>query len=230
MAILILVTVLLLSFLVVRIGAVLLELTGLDEERARFQALSAFTGTGFTTSEAESVVIHPFRRRIITTLIILGNAGIVSVIGSLVASFWQKSSYEMLKNLLILLIGIWVIYRLSRSQRVKEQLRRKIKSRLEKSEHFHRVAFDYLLQQAKGYGVVRVKIPPDSPVAGKSLKELGTTKKSLLILSIERDDRLIPVPGADDVLQAGDVLLCFGQLNQVEKALCLGEEQCQADG
>ncbi|MDI6886556.1 MAG: hypothetical protein QMD22_09525, partial [archaeon] len=47
------------SFLVVRAAAIALMMTGMDEKRARFQALSAFTGTGFTTREAESVVNHP---------------------------------------------------------------------------------------------------------------------------------------------------------------------------
>lgn len=40
-------------------------MTGLDINIARFQALSAFTGTSFTTKEAEDVVDHPQRRRII---------------------------------------------------------------------------------------------------------------------------------------------------------------------
>ena len=228
MAVAILITIIFFLFLIVRVGAVLLELTGLDEERSHFQALSALTGTGFTTSEAESVVIHPFRRRIISTLMIIGNAGIITMIGSLVASFWQKSSYQMLINLLIIILGISIILRLSRSEKIKDYLRKRIRKRLEKSEQFHRVAIDYLLQQTKGYGVVRVKIPPDSPVVGKSLKELGTTKKSLLILSIERDEQLIPVPGADDTIQAGDILVCFGQMNQVERALCLGGQRCES--
>jgi len=65
------------SFLVIRAAAVALMMTGLDEKRAKFQALSAFSGTGFTTKEAESVINHPRRRRIVTWLMILGNAGIV---------------------------------------------------------------------------------------------------------------------------------------------------------
>jgi Trk-type K+ transport system membrane component len=69
-----------LSLLIVRAASVALVLTGLDQRRAWFQALSAFTGTGFTTREAESVVNHMARRRIISALMLLGNAGIVTVI------------------------------------------------------------------------------------------------------------------------------------------------------
>jgi Trk-type K+ transport system membrane component len=39
--------VIILSLLVVRAGAIALAMTGMDEKKARFQALSAFTRTGF---------------------------------------------------------------------------------------------------------------------------------------------------------------------------------------
>ena len=68
------------SYLVVRAASVMLMRTGLEEKRARFQALSAFTGTGFTTKEAELVVNHAQRRKIVTWLMILGNAGLATVI------------------------------------------------------------------------------------------------------------------------------------------------------
>ena len=69
--------VLLVSLLVARVGTVALTLTGMSREAARFQARSAFFGVGFTTGEAEAVVGHPVRRRIIMWLILLGNAGVV---------------------------------------------------------------------------------------------------------------------------------------------------------
>ena len=72
------------SFLIVRVGAVALELTGLEKNKALFQALSAFTGTGFTTRESEMIVGHPQRRRVVTILMVLGTAGIVSVIATFV--------------------------------------------------------------------------------------------------------------------------------------------------
>ena len=52
------------SVVVTRIAAVALRLTGMPADVARFQARSAFTGAGFTTSESEAVVNHPIRRRL----------------------------------------------------------------------------------------------------------------------------------------------------------------------
>jgi len=226
MAVAVLVTVLFVAFLIVQIGAVLLELTGLDRERSMFQAISAFTGTGFTTSEAESVVVHPTRRNVIIALMLVGNLGLITVIASMVASLWQKDTVRLGINVAIILVAVVIVYFLSRTKLVREGLRRKLKSRLEKSERFHQVAFDYLLQEAKGYSIIRVVVAAESPMVGRTLRELGTPKQSLLILSIERGDRLIPVPRGDDRIQAGDILLCFGLVDAVEKALCIKDKQC----
>ena len=62
--------ILILALMVIRIGAIALELTGLSTDVAAFQAQSAFSGVGFTTSESESIVNHPVRRKIIRTLIL----------------------------------------------------------------------------------------------------------------------------------------------------------------
>jgi len=61
--------VVLVSLLITRVATVAFTLTGLSRDVARFQARSALSGTGFTTSEAEAVVGHPVRRRIAPRLV-----------------------------------------------------------------------------------------------------------------------------------------------------------------
>jgi Trk-type K+ transport system membrane component len=48
----------LISFVAVRIGAVALHLTGVEWSQAKFQALSCFTGTGFTTNPPGDLQLH----------------------------------------------------------------------------------------------------------------------------------------------------------------------------
>ena len=52
MNLLLFVIVIIISFTVVRIGAIAFELTGMEWSVSKFQALSCFTGTGFTTKES----------------------------------------------------------------------------------------------------------------------------------------------------------------------------------
>jgi len=75
------------SLFVVRIASVALRLTGLSDDVARFQSLSAFTGTGFTTHEAEMIVNYPLRRKILSGLMVFGNLGLVSVAATFIVTF-----------------------------------------------------------------------------------------------------------------------------------------------
>src|SRR5919202_5174373 len=108
--------VLAISVVVTLVGATALVHTGLARDSARFQARSAFMGVGFTTSEAEAVVGHPVRRRIVAALILLGNAGIVGAMASLVLSFTRASGGQVLERIAILAGGLLVLLLLVRSR------------------------------------------------------------------------------------------------------------------
>ncbi len=99
------------SFCFVRIASVALRLTGLPEQNARFQAMSALTGTGFTTTEAEMVVNYPIRRKIISWLMIFGNLGIVTVLSTLTISF-VRTDAEMGAMLVQLtwMVGLTIVF------------------------------------------------------------------------------------------------------------------------
>lgn len=108
-----------LSILITRIATVALTHTGLCRKTARFQARSAFTGVGFTTTESEYVVNHPVRRRILLILMLLGNAGIVTAITSLILGFVpSEGSASVIPRILLLVAGVVALWSLATSRSV----------------------------------------------------------------------------------------------------------------
>ena len=65
--------------------------TGVPPEIAAFQARSAFSGAGFTTTEAENVVNHPARRRIIATTMFAGSLGTPTLVVTVLLGFVAPS-------------------------------------------------------------------------------------------------------------------------------------------
>jgi uncharacterized oligopeptide transporter (OPT) family protein len=206
------------SFLIVRAAAVALMMTGMTETRARFQALSAFTGTGFTTKEAESVVNHPLRRKIISWLMILGNAGIVVVIITATSSLVTSKGYQLPINVLILLVGIYLIYRVATHKGFIRRWESFVEDKLVKSSTFEEGATEDLLHLLEGYGLVRVIIAEGSSLVGSSLADSKLTEKELMVLGIERGKAWIPIPKAKEIIQEGDRLVVYGPL-EVLKSL-----------
>ena len=113
------IAILIFSILITRIASAALENTGLSGRSAKFQSRSAFTGCGFTTVESEKITQHPVRRQIILTLMLLGNAGIVTVIVTLLITFLHKdSSLAWYFNIAILAGGVITLWILSSSKLV----------------------------------------------------------------------------------------------------------------
>jgi hypothetical protein len=215
MSVVLLIVFICISYLIVRIGAIALEMTGMERSRARFQALSAFSGTGFTTREAESVVNHPRRRKIVTYLMIMGNAGIVSVIATLVLSLKETGVFRPSLNLVIIIASIFVLYRIASNREFAQNLTKKIRKTLREKLRFEKVLVEELLHQADGYGIVTIIIGKKSKVAGKSLNESGFKERDLLILSVETDKEVIHVPDAQTTIRVGDRLICYGKLDNL---------------
>ena len=209
----------LISFLFVRGASIALMMTGLDKNKARFQALSAFSGTGFTTKESETIVNHPQRRKIVRYLMIMGNAGIVTVIVTATSSFATSQGYQLPMNILILIVGILLIYRLAKFRGFTRKWEHFIEKKLIKSPAFEESAVEDLLHFLKGYGLVKKIILEESTLIGKSLAEAKLNEKGILVLGIEREKVWIPTPKASEIIKNGDDLVIYGPLDVLKSKL-----------
>lgn len=205
--------VILVSFLIIRAAAIALMMTGMDEKRAKFQALSAFSGTGFTRKEAESFINNPKRRRIITWLMILGNAGIVTVIVTTTSSLVTSKGYQLSLNVMILLGGIFLIYKIVTHKGFIRRWESFIEDKFVQSHVFEEGITEDLLHLIEGYGLVRVMITDKLPIIGSSIAEQKLTEKEILVLGIERGKNWIPIPKPKETIQDGDKVVVYGSLN-----------------
>jgi hypothetical protein len=209
----------LVSFLFVRAASIALMMTGLEKHKARFQALSAFSGTGFTTKEAEVIVNHPVRRKIARWLMIMGNAGIVTVIVTATSSFTTSAGYQLPLNIVLLIIGVFVIYKLASSRGFTRRWENLIEKKLIKSPQFDESSVEDLLRFIEGYGLVKKIVPEDSSMIGKSLAKLKLNERGILVLGIERGKNWMPTPKASEVLEGFDRLVVYGPLSALKSKL-----------
>jgi hypothetical protein len=225
MSIVILLLVILISALIIKVGTIALRMTGIDRETAAFQALSAFSGTGFTTSEAENIVNHPRRRRVVKALMILGNAGIVTALAMLFLSLQGATVTNVLAKFGAVGILLVLLLAFPLSKGLDSLLENFIMKRLSRSTHFSMGAFSQIMRFTRGYGIVEILISESDPLAGKTLAESGLTSSDILVLAIRRRHGMIPTPKARDSIQPGDRLVCFGPLNNIAAAVENTEEK-----
>jgi hypothetical protein len=215
--VLLLAIIIVVSAVLVRLGAFALELTGMDWEHAKFQALSAFSNSGFTTRESEQVMGHPVRRRVVTTLILVGNAGIVTTIGTFAASFMATDLRTNLLNAAIVLGVVAALFLLTRWQGLMNATRRVSERWMSRMFDFQPPRADELLRLGAGYELTRIELEAASPVANKALADIDLKSWRVQVLGIERGGEFHPVPSGKDKLLPGDQLIVYGAGDAVHK-------------
>ena len=207
------------SVMLIRIAAVALESTGLSRDAARFQARSAFTGVGFTTSEAENVVVHPVRRRIVMWLMLVGNVGIVSVRAAGLVSAMDLRSQQGVGSLLAVLIGgLALLCALSSNRWVDRKMCGLIGWAIKRWTTLNERGYVELLHLRDAYGVSRCRVKEGDWISGKRLLDTGVVDEGLLVLGIERPERpFLGAPPADVEVRVGDELVVFGPTARVSE-------------
>lgn len=226
------------SFTIVRIGAIAFQVTGLEWSLAKFQALSCFTGTGFTTREAELITGNRQRRRIASILMVLGNAGFVVMIATFARSLnpagqiWSRLSSRLLPfevpesavpwvNLGIIIVAVYVVYKIFSNPKFSDKLTRYLRKKIVRRAAFARVSSEELMVATGGYGISRTVVPSGSAVAGKALSESRLRAYDITVLAVVRGDQTTPNPPANTEIALGDELICFGKLENIRTRIAM---------
>jgi len=205
--------VLALSILITDLATSALSLTGLSKESARFQARSAFTGTGFTTRESEKIVNHPVRRQIIMWLMVARSAGLVTIIISLILSFAVTGSYsQRLWRLIYLVAGVVFLWAVRRIPLFNRLLNRFMEWALKKWTSLDTRDYYNLLHLSGDYSVTELQVQEGDWVAGKKLKECQLADEGVTVLGIVRSDgSYVGAPRGSTDIYSGDTLMLYGR-------------------
>jgi hypothetical protein len=208
-----LLVIVILSVLITRIATIALTHTGLSKEAARFQARSAFSGAGFTTSESERVVNHPVRRRIILVLMLLGNAGIVTAISSLILTFVRTPSSSSLTFkiffLVLGLVGLWVF---AASPWVDRKLSHLIDLALSRYSSLDVKDYASLLHLVGEYRLAELQVRQEDWLANRKLIDSGLRDEGVIALGVKRPDgTYLGAPRGHTAIKPEDTLLLYGR-------------------
>lgn len=213
-----LLVIVILSMLITRIATIALVHTGISRQTAAFQARSAFTGVGFTTSEAEQIVSHPVRRRVVMTLMLLGNAGIVTVVASFVLSFaGVTSGGSVLARVLLLAAGLVLLWGITRSEWINRRINNIVSKLLSKYTRLENRDYESLLHISGDYRVSEMLVEPTDWISGRKLAQLKLRDEGLMVLGIVRTDgSYAGAPDGESVIHGGDTLLLYGRAAAID--------------
>jgi hypothetical protein len=207
------------ALIVTRVAAVALEHTGLSRDAARFQARSAFTGVGFTTAEAEHVVAHPVRRRIVMWLMLVGNVGIVSAMAAfLLSAIDLRTAHGAGLLLAVLLGGLAFLCWIGSSGWMDRQICRAIRWALGRWTRLDARGYARLLHLRDEYAIARIRVHDGDWIARKTLGDARLAEEGLLVLGIEcPGGHFVGVPPTDVQVRDNDEILVYGLADPVSE-------------
>lgn len=207
-----------LSALITKIATIALVHTGLSTQSARFQARSAYTGAGFTTSESEKIMNHPVRRRIIFTLMLVGNARIVTVMSSIILTFvLPETLASKLYGLLIVIVGMTLVWFAVKSEWLDKILSKIINKMLKRYTDLAIQDFAAVLHFKDNYKISERKIDAESWMANKTLEELDLRHEGITVLGIDRQDcEYIGSPTGSFKILPKDVITIYGKAEVIK--------------
>jgi hypothetical protein len=192
--------------------------TGLPPEIAAFQARSAFSGAGFTTTEAENVVNHPARRRIISTTMFVGSLGTPTLVVTVLVGLIAPGPGSTEERVLVLLSGMAAIGLAVANRPIKRQLvrvgrhyaARRLLPALDRRA-------EVLLTLPDGYKVEshRLVAQPEETVRG--LRGLEQALLGVKVLGVRRGAEFFGTPPVDITLSIGDELVVYGHRDQLDR-------------
>ena len=218
------------SMLFTRLATGALIATGQPPEVARFQARSAFTGTGFTTVESENVVNHPVRRRVIATTMLVGNLGTPTLIVTVLVGLIGPGPADTAQRLFTLVGALGVLLVIASLPPVTKGLtavgeryaRRRLLGALADEA-------DELVALGDGFVVAEVRLAREPDMGPRSLAGIEAALPGLRLLGVRQragadEGHFVGAPPDDLDLGADDELVVYGTREAVAAVAAAGAD------
>jgi len=206
-----------LSMAFTRLAAGALIATGLPPDVASFQARSAFSGAGFTTTEAENVVNDPDRRKIIGITMFVGNLGTPTLVVTVLVGFLAPGPGNTAERAMVTISGLVLAVMLVANRPMQRWLvkvghreaRRRLLPRLDKQMvELLAVGDDFVV------GSVQVMAGPGPTV--RSLRSIDDALPAVRVLGVQQPEGFFGTPPVDVELAAGDSIIVYGRRSDLQ--------------
>ena len=206
--------------MIAEIFTVLFRLTGLTEDKAKFQVVSMLTNSGYTTQESEVIATSKIRRKLARITMVFGYAFTVTIVSSVVNVFVAFKKAQVTYIIWIILgLGVFIVlvYMIQRSSRIKKSFDSAIE-RIGNRIMFGKQSNPIIILDTYG-GVVMAEVYLTQiplMLENKTLEQTELKSKyNINILLIKRNDTIINNIKGQTTLQKNDNLIVFGSRKNI---------------
>ncbi|MBQ3047687.1 MAG: TrkA C-terminal domain-containing protein [Clostridia bacterium] len=214
--------VIILFMIIAEIFTVLFRLTGLSEDKARFQTISLLTNCGFSTKESEIIMAVKSRRRLARVAMILGyifSACLISAIVTLIFNLSQSQQDQFWLPLFVCLGAITFVALLFKIKFIKKAFDNIIFKLGHKLSHKKN---QNLIKIIDNYGPnsiaeITLSVIPRE-FLDKTIEQIKIKQNyGILILAITRGSKTISNVEKEEIFYEDDILTVYGNILSIKE-------------
>ncbi len=203
----------------IEIFTTIYSIEGIQLDKAQFQIISILTGTGFTTSESELMLLTKRRRKITELMMLFSyifNISIVSTLVNIIISSAGPAINELIIGIVLTIINFLIIALLNKSTKVKsklENLIKKIATNVRKKRKNPISVYDTLGDKVIAeINVLKINNNMNN-INTEKLKE----KYDIQVLVIKRGEQVISSIEPNITINYNDIVIVFGKMRNIKK-------------
>lgn len=211
----------------IEIFTTIYSIEGIQIDKAKFQIISILTGTGFTTSESELMLLTKRRRKITELMMLFSyifNISIVSTLVNIIISSEGPTISELIIGIILTIINFSIIVLLNKSTKVKcklENLIKKIATNVRKKRKNPISVYDTLGDKVIAeINVLKINKNVNN-INTEKLKE----KYDIQVLVIKRGEQVISSIEPNITIKYNDIVIVFGKMKNIKKIFARGSER-----
>lgn len=211
-----------LYILIIDIFTILFRMTGLTEEKAKFQVISLLTNSGYTTQESELIMGKLLRRRLARTIMLFGYIFSITIVTAFVNVVLNlpKAVQEDFWTLTVILAVIFVIFMVVKRVPTAKQKFNELIEKMGRKWMFRGSVniVSVIDQYARGLVAgVSIAVVPEC-LRGKTLGESELMDRfGVRIILIQRAGDVVKYITRDTKIEVGDKLVVFGKLEKIRE-------------
>lgn len=203
----------------IEIFTTIYSIEGIQLDKAQFQIISILTGTGFTTSESELMLLTKRRRKITELMMLFSyifNISIVSTLVNIIISSAGPAINELIIGIVLTIINFLIIALLNKSTKVKSKLEnfiKKIATNVRKKRKNPISVYDTLGDKVIAeINVLKINNNMNN-INTEKLKE----KYDIQVLVIKRGEQVISSIEPNITINYNDIVIVFGKMRNIKK-------------
>lgn len=206
----------------IEVFTILYRINGINNDTSKFQVISVLTGTGFTTTASETMVLTKKRRSITQRIMFFSYIFNISIVSTFVNIFssWSTTAKEDIPISIGLTVFIIIFLIIFYKTNIRKDVIDKLVVKIVNYKKSKKDNFVFIFDTFGNKVIAEIELKEiKNSMKDKTIEEMRLKDRyHIQLLVLKRKDQIISETSSSTKIQEGDTIVVFGKLKDIKNA------------